>query len=55
MLQREAMAGRRQPVTIDQVMRPAVSRSVRAGLLWGAVVLVSGLGTASVVGRRRRT
>jgi len=40
-------------VTIDQVMRPSVERSVRQGLMWGAVVLVAGLGVAVVGGRRQ--
>ena len=50
-LQREALAGRGMPVTVDQVMRPAVERSVRQGLLWGGVVLAAGLGLAEA--RRR--
>ena len=54
-LQREALAGRAAPVTIDQVMRPAVRRSVRQGLIWGGVVLVGGLGAAVVLASRRRS
>lgn len=50
-LQRSAIAGRTSPVTIDEVMRPAVDYSVRRGLLWGSVVLVTGLSTAVVVGK----
>lgn len=56
--QRAAAAGQAAPVTIDEVMRPAVARSVRVGLLWGGVVLAAGLAAAAAVrpieGRRRR-
>lgn len=41
--QRAAAVGQMPAVTIDEVMVPAVRRSVRAGALWGAAVLVSGL------------
>jgi hypothetical protein len=50
--QRAALAGAAPPVAIDEVMRPAVERSVRQGLLWGGVVLVAGLGAAAVISRR---
>jgi hypothetical protein len=50
-LQRDAIAGRGPAVTIDQIMRPAIQRSVQQGLLWGGVVLGLGLGVAGVVGR----
>lgn len=50
-LQRSALAGRTPPVTIDEVMQPAVDRSVRQGALWGGVVLLVGLGAAAVVAR----
>lgn len=50
--QRAALAGAAPAVTIDEVMRPAVERSVRQGLLWGGVVLVAGLGTAALISRR---
>jgi hypothetical protein len=52
-LQRDAIAGRGQPVTIDEIMRPAIRRSVRQGLLWSGVVVVGGAGIAGAVGRRR--
>jgi hypothetical protein len=52
-LQRDALAGRGQAVTIDEIMRPAIQRSVQQGLLWGGVVLVLGLGVAGAVGRRQ--
>jgi hypothetical protein len=43
-LQREALAGRGNRVTIDEIMRPAIERSVRLGLLAaGGVVMVGGL------------
>ena len=51
-LQRDAIAGRGPAVTIDQIMRPAIQRSVQQGLLWGGGVLVLGLGVAGVVGSR---
>ena len=51
-LQRAAVAGQTPYVTIDEVMRPAVDRSVRQGMLWSSVVLVAGLGTAAAVRRR---
>jgi hypothetical protein len=42
--QREALAGRGERVTIDEVMQPAIDRSVRDGLLAaGGVVIVGGL------------
>jgi hypothetical protein len=52
-LQRDALAGRGPAVTIDEIMRPAIQRSVQQGLLWGGVVLVLGLGVAGALGRRR--
>lgn len=49
-LQRAAPPG--QPsVTIDQVMAPAIQRSVQHGLMWGGVVLAAGLGAAGIVSR----
>ena len=50
-LQRDALAGHGQAVTIDEVMRPAIQRSVQQGLLWAGAVLVLGLGVAGAVGR----
>ena len=45
-----AAAERQTPaVTIDEVMIPAVSRSVRVGALCGVVVLVAGLVVARCV------
>ena len=43
-LQRDALAGRGKRVTIDEVMQPAIQRSVRDGLLAaGGIVIVGGL------------
>ncbi|PYR69395.1 MAG: hypothetical protein DMF87_24110 [Acidobacteria bacterium] len=52
-LQRDAIAGRGQPVTVDEIMRPAIHRSVQQGLLWSGVVVVGGVGIAGAVGRKR--
>ena len=49
---RDAVAGRRPAVTIDEIMEPAVTRAVRQGALWGGVVLMAGLG-ATIAMRRR--
>jgi hypothetical protein len=51
-LQRAALAGRARAVTVEEVMRPAIARSVRLGLLWGGIVLVGGAGIAAVVAAR---
>lgn len=48
--QRLALAGRAAPVTLDEVMAPAVRRSVQQGLLWGALVM--GGGVVLAVARR---
>lgn len=50
---REAAAGRRAAVTIDEVMKPAVADAVQQGALWGGAVLVTGLGGALIARRRR--
>jgi hypothetical protein len=52
-LQRSALAGAAEPVSIDEVVRPAVRRSVWYGALSGTAVLVAGLAVAGVAGRRR--
>jgi hypothetical protein len=51
-LQRAAAEGRGNPVTVDQVMGPAVRRSVTQASLWSAVVLFAGAATAAMVRRR---
>jgi hypothetical protein len=51
--QRAAGAGQTPP-TIDEVMRPAVRRSVRTGAAWGAVVLAAGLAIAAAVSSMER-
>ena len=53
-LQRDALAARRPPVTIDGVMRPALTRGVQQGALWGGLVLATGLSGTLVARRRRR-
>lgn len=50
--QRQALAGGQPPVAIDEVMRPAVRRSVQQGLVWGGAVLAAGLAVAAAAGRR---
>ena len=52
--QRDARTGTRAPVTIDEVMKPAVRRGVQQGALWGGGVLVTGL-ACSLAARRRRS
>lgn len=53
--QRAAIAGSAPPVTVDDVMGPAVRRSLRQGLLWGGLAGVVGFaGAASVVRSGRR-
>lgn len=54
MRQQDALSGRRPAVTIDEVMKPAVTRGVQLGAVWAGVVLVGGLGGTFVVRRRRR-
>ena len=49
---RDAAAGRRPPVTIDEIMKPAVTRAAWEGALWGGVVLAAGLGGTIAVRRR---
>lgn len=48
-LQRAALAGRGPAVTVDEIMRPAITESVREGLWWGGAVLVGGVGIAAAV------
>jgi hypothetical protein len=54
-LQRNALAGHGQAVTVDEIMRPAIRRSVQQGLIWGGAVLVAGAGLAGAVAARRHT
>ena len=51
-LQRAAIAGRGRAVTVDEIMRPAIQHSLRLGLMWGGVVLVSGVGIAAAAAAR---
>ena len=41
-LQRPALAAGGAPVTIEEVMAPAIGRSVRQGLMWTAIVMAGG-------------
>ena len=51
----EAVAARRPPSTIDDVMKPAVARGARQGALWSGATLVAGvIGTVAVRRRVRR-
>ncbi len=52
--QRAALAGQGTPVTIDEVMAPAVRRSVREGAAWAGSVLIAGVAASRLVGRRPR-
>ena len=51
-LQRAALAGRGPSVTVDQIMRPAITQSVHDGLLWAGGVMGVGLTVAAVVARK---
>jgi hypothetical protein len=53
-LQRAAIAGHGQTVTVDQIMQPAIRRSVQQGLVWSGVVLVAGCVAAAAIARRGR-
>jgi len=55
MLQRAALAGHGPAVTVDAIMRPAIAQSVHDGLVWGGVVLASGVGIAAAVAARAAT
>ena len=50
-LQTEALAGRGTAVTVEEVMRPAIRRSVRLGLLAGGGVASVGLAAAAFMRR----
>jgi hypothetical protein len=50
-LQRAALAGQGQPVTVDGVMRPAVERSVRQAAMWSALVMAGGVAAAVGIAR----
>lgn len=44
--QKAAAAGQGRPVTIDEVMRPAIDRSVRVALGWSGAVAAVGAAAA---------
>ena len=48
-LQLAAAEGQRGPVTVDEIMRPAVRRSVAQASIWSTVVLVAGAVVAFAV------
>jgi hypothetical protein len=50
---RDAAAGRGPRVTIDEVMKPAVSDGVQQGALWGGAVFIAGVGGTFAVRRFR--
>ena len=50
-IQRAAAAGRGSPVSVDEIMRPAVRRSVESASLWSAAVLGAGVAAAAVLRR----
>ena len=52
-VQRDALAGRGPAVTIDEVMKPAVSSAVREAAVAGGLVFAAGFG-GFLVARRRR-
>lgn len=52
--QRESLASGGPGIPIEQVMAPAIRRSVAQGILWGAVAGSGGLAAALVLRRRHR-
>jgi hypothetical protein len=50
---REAAAGKRGRVTIDEVMKPAVVHGVQQGALWGFAVFIAGVGGTAAARRLR--
>ena len=52
--QRTALAGGGMAPDIDEVMVPAVRRSVQQGLLWSGVVIVVGATGTALLSRRSR-
>ena len=53
LLQRQSISGQGTGVTIDEVMRPAVERSVTEALGWAAMVIVAGFGAAAAISPKR--
>ena len=53
-LQRDALAGRRSPVSIDEIMKPANLSAARQAALAGSLVVAAGLAGTLAVRRRRR-
>ena len=53
-LQRQALASGGPTMFVDDVMQPAVRRSVQQGMIWGGAVFVAGIAGAFAARRRRR-
>ena len=53
LLQRAALAAGTSPISIDEVMNPAIERSAQQGMLWSGVTFAVGITTAAVWRRRR--
>ena len=51
-LQRAAAAGQGSPVTLDEIMRPAVRRSVQQAMAWSLGVMLAGVAWAGVLRSR---
>lgn len=51
-MQRDALAGRGRAVSVDEVMQPAVARSVRLAFLSGGAVAAAGVAASLMVRRR---
>jgi hypothetical protein len=51
---RAAIARNERPIPVDEVMRPAVDRSVRVGMTWAGIVLSGGLAAVLVIARSAR-
>ncbi|HEY6361935.1 MAG TPA: hypothetical protein VIX63_12560 [Vicinamibacterales bacterium] len=52
-MQRAAAVGQSNPVTLDEIMRPAVRRSIEQAAAWSLGVLLTGIVWAGVLRRRR--
>jgi hypothetical protein len=53
-MQRAALARGAQPVVIDEILRPAVARSVWQGLFWSGAVMTAGAVIALAARDRKR-
>lgn len=48
-LQRSALAAGGAPITIEEVMAPAIRLSARQGLMWAAIVIAGGVAVSFLV------